>query len=163
MKYLGLGLLVAFSAQVSLSSVLYAQELKISPDNIVDVIVQASTGKNFVVLKSLCGKDSKPAANFLCDIEQREGELREEMLTSFALMKKTGNIRVDGDNKSLIPVSVFDKKSNKPQNGTIILAKTYGVWYLTDFLAEGESNSVTEEELKTIELDQSAPVISPSK
>jgi hypothetical protein len=161
MRYLGLGLLVTFAAQVSLSSVLYAQESKISPDNIVDIIVQASTGKDFVTLKSLCGKDSKPAANFLCDIEQREVDIREEMLSSFALMKKIGDIRVDGDNKSSVPVSVFDKKSNKSQNGTIILAKTDGIWYLTDFLAEGESNSVTEEELKTIELDPSAPVISP--
>jgi hypothetical protein len=78
-------------------------------------------------------------------------------------MKKVGDIRVDGDNKSSVPVSVFDKKSNKPQNGTIVLVKTDGVWYLTDFLAEGESSSVTEEELKTIELDPSAPVVSPSK
>lgn len=163
MRYLGLGLLVAFTVQVSLSSVVYAQESKISPDNIVDIIVQASTGKDFVMLKSLCSKDSKPAAKFLCDIEQREEELREEMLSSFALMKKIGDVKVDGDNNSLVPVSVFDKKSNKPQNGTIILAKTDGVWYLTDFLAEGKSNSVTEEELKTIESDPSAPVISPSK
>jgi hypothetical protein len=39
MRYLGLGLLAAFAAHVSLSSVLYAQESKISPDNIVDIAV----------------------------------------------------------------------------------------------------------------------------
>ena len=163
MRYLVLGFLVFFSAQVSVNRVSYAQGSKISPDNIVDVIVQASAGKDFAAFNKLCSKDSKPAAKFLCDIEKRGGELQKEMLSSFALMKKTGNIKVDSDNKSIVPVSVFDKKSNKSQNGTITLVKTDGIWYLTDFLAEGKNTSATEEELKTIELSPSAPVISPSK
>jgi hypothetical protein len=163
MRYLVLGFLVFFSAQISLSGVSYAQGSKISPDNIVDVIVRASTSKDFAAFKKLCSKDSKPAAKFLCDIELRGGELQKEMLSGFALMKKTGNIKVDGDNKSLVPVSVFDKKSNKPQNGTIALVKTDGIWYLTDFLAEGKNTSATEEELKTIELSPSAPIISSPK
>jgi hypothetical protein len=163
MKYLGLGLFATFMLQVSLSGVSYAQESKISPDNVVDTIVQASVGKNLAVLKSLCGRDSKPAAKFLCNIEQREGKVREEMLSSFAIMKKIGAVRLEGNNKSLVPISVLDKNSNKSRNGTIILTKTGGVWYLADFLGEGESNSVTEEELKTIELPPSSPSIVPQK
>lgn len=163
MRYLVLGFSMFFSAQVSLSRISYAQGSKVSPDNIVDVIVQASTGKDFAAFKKLCSKDSKPAAKFLCDIEQRGGELQKEMLSSFALIKKTGNIKVDGGDKSIVPVSVFDKKSNKPQNGSITLVKTDGIWYLTDFLAEGKNTSATEDELKTIELSPSAPVVSPSK
>jgi hypothetical protein len=163
MKYLGLGLLATFMLQVPLGGVSHAQESKISPDNVVDTIVKASVARNLGILKSLCGTDSKPAAKFLCNIEQREGKVREEMLSSFAIMKKTGAVKLEGNNKSLVPVSVFDKNSNKSRNGTIVLARTSGVWYLADFLGEGENNSVTEEELKTIELSPSSPSIVPSK
>jgi hypothetical protein len=72
-------------------------------------------------------------------------------------MKKTGNIRLEGDNKSLIPVAVLNKNSNKIHTGTVILIKTNGTWYLTDFLAEGEKTSATEQELETLESIQSIP------
>ena len=71
------------------------------------------------------------------------------------MLVKTSN------NKSIVPVSVFDKQSNQSQNGTIILTKTDGIWYLTDLLAEGQSNSATEEELRKSELEPSIPVVSP--
>jgi hypothetical protein len=157
MRDIGLGFLVTFAIQIFLSSASYAQELGISPDNIVDIIVQASIDKDFVALKGLCGKDSKPIAKFLCNIEQRDEDLREAILSGFALMKKTGNIRLEGDNKSLIPVAVLNKNSNKIHTGTVILIKTNGTWYLTDFLAEGEKTSATEQELETLESIQSIP------
>lgn len=92
-----MGLLYALSTVLLIEGVAIAQQqIELSPNNVVEIITQASLNQDFSTLEALCGEGSSEVAIGLCTISDLDdNEIVDTMLEDFAFMMQIDEAVID--------------------------------------------------------------------
>jgi hypothetical protein len=130
-----------------------AQSVDITPETVIDVIVESANSRSFETLKNLCNSSSQPASTLICNVSDLDPDVSKALLSSYVTLKKVDNKTEINNDSASIPFTMT--ADGQTQEGILVLKQQNGKWYLTDVISASDNKPISKSDVEEIKSQDS--------